>query len=166
MILGIDAATFTLAHVVLSLVGIGAGFAVVFGLLTARRLPFWTALFFAAATLACLTGFLFPFRGMTLSLEMEIPTLAFLMVAAVGRYRRDLAGAWRPTYVVCIMTALYFSVFVLVEQSFERLLPPTTRAPQRPGLPLQLTQLAVFAVFAVTTHLALKRFRSTAGHRL
>lgn len=166
MILGINAATFTLAYGLLSLLGIGAGFAVVFGLLTARRLPFWTALFFAAATLACLTGFLFPFHGMTLNLEMEIPALAVLMVAAVGRYRCDLAGSWRPTYVVGVMTALYFSVFVLVEQCFERLLPPTTRAPQRPGLPLQLTQLAVFAVFAVTTHFALKRFRSTAGHRL
>ncbi len=166
MNLGMDAATFTLAHVILSMVGICSGFAVAFGLLTGRRLPFWTALFFAAATLACLTGFLFPFRGMTLSLEMEIPTLAVLMVAAIARYRRDLAGAWRPTYVVCVMTALYFSVFVLVEQIFERLLPPTTRAPQRPGLPLQLAQLAVFAVFAVTTHFALKRFHSTADRRL
>jgi prepilin signal peptidase PulO-like enzyme (type II secretory pathway) len=166
MIPGIDAATFTLAHVTLSLASIGAGFAVVFGLLTARRLPFWTALFFTAATLTCLTGFLFPFRGMTLSLEMEIPTLAFLMVAAVGRYRRDLAGAWRPTYVVCVMAALYFSVVVVVEQIFEWLLPPTARAPQRPGLPLTLTQVAVFAIFALVTPLALKRFHGTTVHRL
>jgi hypothetical protein len=166
MILDMSTAIFILAHVLLSLAGIGSGFAVVFGLLTARRLPFWTALFFATATLTSLTGFLFPFSGMTLSLEMEIPTLAVLMVAAIGRYRRNLAGAWRPTYVVCIMTALYFSVVVLVEQIFERLLPPTAREPQRPGLPLALTQLVVFAVFAVVTPLALKRFHSTPGHKL
>ncbi|MDR3726586.1 MAG: hypothetical protein P4K86_06050 [Terracidiphilus sp.] len=158
-------AILTLTHTLLSLAGIGAGFAVVFGMLTARRLPFWTSLFFVAATLTSLTGFLFPFSGMTLSLEMEIPTLAVLMVAAVGRYRRNLDGAWRPTYVVCVMAALYFSVVVLVEQIFERFLPPTARAPQRPGLPLTLTQVAVFAVFAVVTPLALKRFRGIAGRR-
>jgi hypothetical protein len=166
MILGMSIAAFTLAHVVLSLVAIGTGCVVVFGLLTARRLPFWTALFFASAVLTSLTGFLFPFNGMTLSLEMEIPILALLMVAAVGRYSRDLAGAWRHTYVVCVLTALYFSIVVLVEQIFFRVLPPTTRAPQRPGPPLELAQLAVFAAFFLVTRLALKRFRSTPGHRL
>ncbi|PYU19351.1 MAG: hypothetical protein DMG32_24635 [Acidobacteria bacterium] len=40
--------TFTFAQVVLSLVGIGSGFVVVFGLLTAKRLDRWTALFLAS----------------------------------------------------------------------------------------------------------------------
>jgi hypothetical protein len=35
---------FTFGHVVLSLVGIGSGFVVVIGLLTAKRLDGWTAL--------------------------------------------------------------------------------------------------------------------------
>ncbi|MCI0624158.1 MAG: hypothetical protein L0387_21330 [Acidobacteria bacterium] len=37
--------TFTFVHVVLSLVGIGSGFVVVFGPLTSRRLKCWTTLF-------------------------------------------------------------------------------------------------------------------------
>jgi hypothetical protein len=166
MIPGLSTAAFTLTHVILSLVGIGSGFVVAFGLLTARRLPFWTALFIASTALTSLTGFLFPFHGMTVSLEMEIPTLAVLMLAAVGLYGRKLAGAWRDTYVVSIMVALYFSVFVLVEQLFTRFLPPTTRAPNRPGLVLEFTQFAVFAAFVLLTRLAQKRFRGTAGHRL
>jgi hypothetical protein len=39
--------TFTFVHVVLSLIGIFSGFVVVLGLLTARRLDGWTALFLA-----------------------------------------------------------------------------------------------------------------------
>ena len=42
-----DLETFTVAHVVLSLAGIGAGFVIMWGLLTGRRLDGWTALFLA-----------------------------------------------------------------------------------------------------------------------
>ena len=37
--------TFTLFHVLLSLVAIATGFVVVYGLVTAKRLDHWTALF-------------------------------------------------------------------------------------------------------------------------
>ncbi len=54
--------TFTLVHVVLSLVGIGSGFVVVFGLIAAKQLKGWTALFLATTVATSLTGFLFPFH--------------------------------------------------------------------------------------------------------
>jgi hypothetical protein len=166
MILGIGAAAFTVVHVVLSLVAIGSGFVVVFGLFTARRLPAWTAIFLATTALANLTGFLFPFHGMTLSIEMGIPSLAVLMLAVIARYSRKLAGTWRHTYVVSVMIALYCEVAVLVAKVFAKVLAPTA---QNPGLSeplLNLTQLAVFVAFAAGVHFALKRFRSGPGHRI
>jgi hypothetical protein len=45
MILGMSLSTYTLVHVLLSLVGIGAGLVAMFGLLAAKRLDRWTALF-------------------------------------------------------------------------------------------------------------------------
>jgi len=45
MILGMNLQTFTLVHVLLSLVGIGSGFIVVFGLLGGKRMNGWTLLF-------------------------------------------------------------------------------------------------------------------------
>jgi hypothetical protein len=45
MIFGMTTSTFTFIHVFLCLVGIGSGFVVVSGLLTAKRLDGWTALF-------------------------------------------------------------------------------------------------------------------------
>jgi hypothetical protein len=165
MILGLSSATLTLVHLILSLAGIGSGFVVVFGLLTARRFPFWTALFIAATALASLTGFLFPFRGMTLNIELGIPTLAVLMLAAAERYSNLFAGNWRHTYVVSVMIALYCNLFALVAQLFARYLPPTTRSPARPGLLQNLAQLAVFAVLVVLTYFALRNFHRTHDRR-
>ncbi len=166
MILGMSTATFSLLHTVLSLVGIGSGFVVVFGLLTARRLPFWTFLFMTTTALAILTGFLFPFHRMTLTVEMGIPVLAVLMLAAIDRYTGIFAGMWRHTYVVSIMIALYCSIFVMVAQLFAQYLAPTAREPDRPGLLLYFAQIVVFAVFAALTPLALRRFQSTPSHKI
>jgi hypothetical protein len=54
--------TFTLMHVVLSLVGIFSGFVVMLGLFAARPLDGWTALFLATTVATSVTGFLFPFH--------------------------------------------------------------------------------------------------------
>jgi len=160
MILGLSTAAFTAVHVVLSLLAVASGFIVVFGLLTARRLPFFTALFLASAALTCLTGFLFPFHGMTLSIEMGVPAITVLLLAAIDRYTGIFSGVWRHTYVVCVMVALYCIAVVLVAQLFEQFLPPTAREPWHPGWLLTLAQLAVFVAFAVVTRIALKRFRA------
>ena len=45
MVLGMSLSTFTLVHVIISLIGIGSGFVVVFGLFTGKRLDGWTARF-------------------------------------------------------------------------------------------------------------------------
>jgi len=160
MILGLSASTFTMVHLVLSLVGIGSGFVVVYGLLTARLLPFWTALFIGSTALASLTGFLYPFHGMTLSIELGIPTLAVLMIASAERYTAVFAGMWRHTYVVSVMIALYCSVAALVAQIFARYLAPTARTPWEYGRLFQMAEAAVFVVFAVVTYFAIKSFRS------
>ena len=61
MILGMTTSTFTLVHVLISLVGIASGLVVVFGLLTGKRLDGWTALFLATTVATSVTGFAFPF---------------------------------------------------------------------------------------------------------
>lgn len=49
-----------LVHVALSLVGILAGFVVVYGLLTAKRLSLWTSVFLWTTVLTSVTGFFLP----------------------------------------------------------------------------------------------------------
>ena len=47
---------FTLVHVVLSLVGIGSGFVVLYGLLASRRDDRWTAVFLVTTLATSVTG--------------------------------------------------------------------------------------------------------------
>ena len=56
-----DLPTFTLMHVVLSVLGIIAGLVVVGGLMSGARLNGWTAFFLATTFLTNVTGFGFPF---------------------------------------------------------------------------------------------------------
>jgi hypothetical protein len=160
MILGMSTAAFTLVHVIVSLVAIGTGCVVVWGMLTSRRLPFWTGIFLASTALTCLSGFLFPYYEMTPAIKIGIVTMFVLLLAAVARYGRGLATTWREIYVVCSILALYFNVFVLIVQSIEKV--PALRAlsPNQSGAPVVLMQLATLALFVVVTIYALKRFRN------
>ena len=93
MILGMTALTFV--HVVISLIGILSGFVVVFGLLTARRLDGWTAVFLSTTIATSATGFLsFPFHKFLPSHAVGILSLLVLSLAVFARYARHLAGAW------------------------------------------------------------------------
>src|SRR3989475_7890362 len=112
MILGMTTSTFTLVHVVLSLVGIASGLVVVFGLLGGKRLDGWTALFLVTTVLTSVTGFLFPFHKFLPSHGVGIVSLVVLAMAIFARYVRQLAGGWRRGYVVSAVIALYLNVFV------------------------------------------------------
>ncbi len=109
MILGMSLSTFTLFHVVLSLLGIASGLIVVYGLLSGKRLDSWTAFFLVTTVLTSATGFLFPFKHLLPSHIVGILSLLVLAVAIVARYPRRLEGGWRRIYVICAMVALYLN---------------------------------------------------------
>jgi len=85
---------FTLFHVVLSLVGIGAGFVAAFGLILGKLLPGWTATFLSTTVLTSLTGFLFPVHHFMPSHAVGILSLIVLAPAIYALYVRRLVGAW------------------------------------------------------------------------
>src|SRR6266480_5915867 len=118
MILGMTTSTYTLIHVLISLVGIVSGLVVVFGLLGGKRLDGWTALFLATTVATSVTGFGFPFDHLLPSHKVGIVSLLVLPVAIAARYGFHLAGAWRRIYVITAAVALYLNVFVLVVQLF------------------------------------------------
>src|ERR1700682_5156742 len=101
--------TFTSVHVVLSLIGIFSGFVVWFGLLAAKRLDGWTAVFLVTTALTSVTGFFFSFHGLLPSHGVGIISLLVLAVAIFARYSRHLAGGWRRTYAITAIIALYLN---------------------------------------------------------
>jgi len=156
MILGMTSLTFV--HVVISLVGIFSGLFVVLGLLRNDRLDHMTALFLATTTATSITGFFFPFHGITPGGVIGIISLIVLAVSVFARYSRHLAGGWRRTYVISAALALYLNVFVLVVQLFEKVPSLRVLAPTQSETPFKITQLIVMAVFIALGIFAVKGF--------
>jgi len=150
---------FTLVHVALSLVGILSGLVVLFGLIGGKRLNGWTAVFLVTTIATSVTGFFFPFHGVTPGIVIGILSIIILAVAVVARYTRQMAGGWRKTYVITSAIALYFNVFVLVVQLFRRVPVLKELAPTQSEPPFVVTQLVVMVAFIALTVLAVKNFR-------
>jgi hypothetical protein len=152
MILGLSTSTFTLLHVIISLIGVVSGLIVVFGMFGSHRLPGWTALFLLTTVLTSVTGFLFPGTTLTparifgiISLVVQAPTLLAL-------YAFRLGGLWRWVYVGGAVIALYLNAFVAVVQSFLKIpilhpLAPTASEP--PFLAAEGVLLAIFVVLGI-----------------
>src|ERR1700749_4875686 len=161
MVLGMDLATFTMVHVVISLIGIVSGIIVMFGLLGSKRMPGMTAIFLLFTILTNATGFLFPFIKLLPSHVIAIISLVLLAIACLALYGMKLAGAWRWIYVVTAMTSLYLNVFVLVIQSFLKIPALTALAPSVPPSepPFAVIQGIVLFFFIVVIVGAIRRFR-------
>jgi hypothetical protein len=165
MILGLSVPAFTLLHVIISLVGIGAGIVVMLGLLNANRLEGWTALFLLATALTNITGFFFlitqpkvgpPHVVGVISLVVLVPTL-------LGRYVYGLAGWWRIIYVVGAVIVLYLNCFVAVIQFFQKFSFLQPLAPTQTEPPFVITQVVMLAIFVVVGIVAAIRFRPAAS---
>lgn len=150
---------FTKLHVIISLIGILSGLVVMFGFLVGQKLNRWTALFLISTVATSVTGFFFPFHGVTPAIVVGIISLVLLAIAIFARYARHLAGPWRWIYVVSAMTALYLNVFVLVVQLFQKVPALKALAPTQSEPPFAVTQLVVLALFVLLTIIAAIRFR-------
>src|SRR5271165_5314727 len=111
---------FTLIRVVISLVAIGSGFVVLFGLIAGKRLDGWTAFFLATTVATSVTGFGFPIHGFTPGIGLGVVSLMVLAVALYARYGRHMVGTWRRVYVITAVLALYLNFLVLIAQSFQK----------------------------------------------
>ena len=158
MILGMSDSTFTLVHVVLSLIGIVSGIIVVFGMLGANRLPGLTAVFLATTVLTSATGFLFPFTSFGPPQVIGALSLVVLAVAIYALYIGRLAGFWRWLYVIGAMLALYLNCFVAVVQAFQKLPFLQPLAPTQSEPPFVIAQVVVMVIFIALGIGAVRKF--------
>ena len=153
----------TLFHVVLSLIGIVAGFAVVSGLLFSDPPYRGTTLFVATTATTSVTGFFFPFHGFTPGLAVGILSLIVLVIASLATYRYSLAGGWRRTFAITAVIALYFNVFILVIQSFRKVPALHAIAPTQSKVPFQAAQSLVLVIFVAISIRAVMKTIVVAG---
>ena len=155
---------YTIIHTLISLVAIFTGFVVVFGLLASKRLDVWTKWFLVTAIATTITGFFFPFRGFTPAIGLGIISLPFLALTIFARYPKHLVGPWRWIYVIGTVICLYFNLFVLVVQLFEKVRALHAMAPTQTEPPFKLTQFVVFQVSALLAIIAAIRFHPEPAH--
>ncbi len=105
------------------------------------------------------TGFFFPFHGFTPAIGLGIISLPFLTLTIYARYPKRLGGAWRWIYAIGAVICLYFNLFVLVVQLFEKVPALHAMAPTQTERPFKLTQLVVLALFVLLGIVAAIRFR-------
>jgi hypothetical protein len=159
MVLGMSLATYTTVHVIISLIGIASGFLVLFGLLRGTLLTRWNSLFLITTVLTSVTGFGFPNTKVTPGIVVGILSLIALAIAAFALYSRHLNGVWRRTYVITAMIALYFNVFVLVAQLFEKVPAIHALAPTQTEAPFKIAQLILLILFIAFITAAARKFR-------
>ena len=159
-VFGMSLATYTLVHVLISLVGIGSGLVVLFGLVAAKRLERWTAVFLATTVATSVTGFGFPFDHLLPSHKVGFISLVVLAIAIAARYAFRLRGAWRHVYVAGAALALYLNVFVGVVQSFLKVPVLKALAPTQTEPPFVVSKGIVLVLFVGLAIIAAIRFRA------
>ena len=159
MILGVSTSTFTLVHVLISLIGIGSGLIALYGLLNGKLLSGWTPLFLVSTVLTSVTGFLFPVEHLLPSHKVGILSLIVLAIAIAALYLFHLAGKWRAIYVISALMALYLNCFVAVVQSFLKIPALHARAPNGNEPPFLVVQTIVLLILIALGIFATKRFR-------
>ena len=164
MVLGMSLATFTLLHVIISLIAIVTGLVVMSGMLGSRPMPGLTAFFLLFTILTSVTGFLFPVIQLLPSHMVGILSLVLLAIACIALYGMRLAGVWRSIYVVTAMASLYLNEFELVVQGFLKIPALHALAPSVPpaGPVFAVVQGIVLLFFVLVIIGAWRRFKPMA----
>ena len=150
---------YTIIHTLISLAAIFTGLIVLLGMIGGKRLDSWTKWFLITAVLTTVTGFFFPFHGVTPAIILGIITVPVLAITICARYSKRLIGPWRWVYVIGAVMTLYFNLFVLVVQLFQKVAALHASAPTKTESPFKLTQIAVLIVSILLAIVAVIRFR-------
>ncbi|QND48414.1 hypothetical protein HB780_22710 [Rhizobium lusitanum] len=149
----------TLVHVIISLIAIVAGIIVAQGLITADRHERSTLVYMVTILLTSLTGFLFPFNGVTPGILFGIITVLIFIPTALARYRFQMAGIWRLVFVIGSLVMHYLNCVVLIVQSFQKIPALNALVPQGNEPPLLVVQAVLLIAFLIVGLLSVRRFR-------
>jgi hypothetical protein len=103
------------------------------------------------------TGFFFPFKGVTPAIILAILSLVVLAAAIAARYAFRLVGRWRWIYAVGSVVVLYFNFFVLVVQAFLKIPALHGLAPNGSEPPFAIARGIVLVFFTLAGILSVKR---------
>jgi len=149
----------TIIHTLISLIGIVAGFVVLGGMFRGEKVCCWTEVFLFFTIATSVTGYFFPFHGLTPAHIVGAISLVVLAIAVHALWGEQLRGGWRAVYVVCALLAQWFNVFVLVAQLFDKVPFLHRLAPHGNEPPFGIAQGLVLLLFVWFAIRALRGFR-------
>lgn len=149
----------TMVHVALSLIGIAAGFLVIFQMIGGKTLGGLNSLFLATTILTSVTGFFFPITKVTPGLVIGAISLVVLSLALFALHSKKLAGGWRTVYVVTAVMAQFFNVLVLIVQSFQKIPALHAHAPTDDAPLVKIVQVCALVLCILLGVVAGKKFR-------
>jgi hypothetical protein len=151
-------------HLALCVVALLAGALVLIALCGGRRRPTWEAVLLSSTALISLTGFALPSPPGTPTPDpariLGVVELVVVIIAALALYAGHLARAWRSIYVATMVLAVYFNVFVLVVQAFQKIgflhaLAPTGKEP-----PFLIAQAVLLVLSVAIGVIAVRAYRA------
>ncbi|OJU18452.1 MULTISPECIES: hypothetical protein [unclassified Sphingomonas] len=149
----------TLFHTALCFIAIGAGAVAVAGLCQGRRI--WTGRFLALATAVSVTGYFFPFHGVTPAMIVGAIALGVIVVALAAYRHFHLEGVWARVYASALVASLYLLAFVTVAQAFQKIPVLHGLAPTQSEPPFAIAQIGVLIFFLIVGWRATSRFRAS-----
>ena len=150
--------TFTLFHVIISLIGISFGCLALAALIRNKPISFLNHAFLATTAITVVTGFLFPFNGFDPAIGVGIVSSIALLVAGLALYAGHWSGTSRRAYAISATLALYLNVFVAIVQSFQKVLFLHGAGPSQPSLAFFAVQGFTFICFVALGYFATTRF--------
>lgn len=154
---------FTLIHVLISILGIASGFIVIGGMLGGNVRPAATCVFLTATLATSVTGFFFPFTGITPAFIFGVLSLIVLAIAIFSLLARKLHGGWRTTYIITALTAQFLNTFVLIAQLFQKVPALKALAPTQSEPTFGIAQALLLAIFIGMGIKAVKRTAAPLG---
>lgn len=155
-------AIITAIHTTLSVIALVTGVAAIIQVYNYGGPPRSTVRWFIAlAAATSVTGFLFPFVGITPAVATGIVALAVLAVVAAA-LRKGRRGSWGKAYAAGIVASEYLLTFVAIAQAFLKIPALHGLAPHGTEPLFVVVQLAVFVMFVTFGVMASSAFHSTA----
>jgi hypothetical protein len=158
---------FAFIHVLLNLLAIGAGAAVLFGLLTGELFREWSICFLKISLLASIASLLAAITRFTSSAHHLLPAEQASMLsvyvagaAVLAWHKYQLAGVWSSVFAATTTTILYLNVFVAIDHAFGDIGALKVSAQAHSIKTLLVTQLLFAMFFVVLEARAVKRFHS------
>jgi hypothetical protein len=148
----------TMVHTALSVIALLLGAASCIRLSFGYRRASRDSLFLSTATLTTLTGFIFPFHGMTPAIGVGVVSLVVLIITYLARGKSTRAErGWNIAYVLGVTVSEYFLCFVAIAQAFAKVPALHALAPTQKEPPFGIAQGFLLLLFVVLAVLAIRR---------